>query len=58
MLVTWLPVYYPSQLEKDDPKLYANNVRRLMASEGNLILSDIGLAEKRIYLATLNEDTT
>ncbi|KAG4158536.1 hypothetical protein ERO13_D02G124900v2 [Gossypium hirsutum] len=25
---------------------------------GNLILSDIGLAEKRIYLATLNEDTT
>ncbi|XP_052487421.1 lysophospholipid acyltransferase LPEAT1 isoform X2 [Gossypium raimondii] len=55
MEVTWLPVYYPSQLEKDDPKLYANNVRRLMASEGNLILSDIGLAEKRIYLATLNE---
>ncbi|KAA3453620.1 lysophospholipid acyltransferase LPEAT1-like isoform X1 [Gossypium australe] len=54
MEVTWLPVYYPSQLEKDDPKLYANNVRRLMASEGNLILSDIGLAEKRIYLATLN----
>ncbi|KAG8493657.1 hypothetical protein CXB51_011014 [Gossypium anomalum] len=54
MEVTWLPVYYPSQLEKDDPKLCANNVRRLMASEGNLILSDIGLAEKRIYLATLN----
>ncbi|KAK5832504.1 hypothetical protein PVK06_016306 [Gossypium arboreum] len=54
MEVTWLPVYYPLQLEKDDPKLYANNVRRLMASEGNLILSDIGLAEKRKYLATLN----
>ncbi|XWS24330.1 hypothetical protein CRYUN_Cryun28dG0092200 [Craigia yunnanensis] len=54
MEVTWLPVYYPSQQEKDDPKLYANNVRRLMASEGNLILSDIGLAEKRIYHAALN----
>ncbi|PSR99709.1 Lysophospholipid acyltransferase [Actinidia chinensis var. chinensis] len=52
--VTWLPVYYPSQQEKDDPKLYAGNVRRLMAREGNLILSDIGLAEKRIYHAVLN----
>ncbi|XLR32204.1 hypothetical protein HN51_052168 [Arachis hypogaea] len=49
-----LPVYYPSQQEKDDPKLYANNVRRLMATEGNLILADIGLAEKRIYHAALN----
>ncbi|XP_022144226.1 lysophospholipid acyltransferase LPEAT1 isoform X2 [Momordica charantia] len=49
-----LPVYIPSQEEKDDPKLYANNVRRLMAKEGNLLLSDIGLAEKRVYLAALN----
>ncbi|XWS25728.1 hypothetical protein CRYUN_Cryun27aG0092600 [Craigia yunnanensis] len=54
MEVTRFPVYYPSQQEKDDPKLYANNVRRLMASEGNLILSDIGLPEKRIYHAALN----
>ncbi|GAB4852051.1 Lysophospholipid acyltransferase lpeat1 [Ancistrocladus abbreviatus] len=52
--VAKLPVYYPSKEEKDDPKLYANNVRRLMASEGNLILSDVGLAEKRIYHAALN----
>ncbi|GLT58062.1 hypothetical protein SLA2020_309870 [Shorea laevis] len=49
-----LPVYHPSQEQKDDPKLYATNVRRLMGREGNLILSDIGLAEKRIYLAALN----
>ncbi|CBI31284.3 unnamed protein product, partial [Vitis vinifera] len=35
-------------------KLYANNVQKLMASEGNMILSDIGLAEKRINHATLN----
>ncbi|KAK4276607.1 hypothetical protein QN277_014737 [Acacia crassicarpa] len=54
MEVKKLPVYYPSQQEKDDPKLYANNVRRLMASEGDLILSDIGLAEKRIYHAALD----
>ncbi|XP_037495302.1 lysophospholipid acyltransferase LPEAT1 isoform X2 [Jatropha curcas] len=54
MEVTRLPVYYPSQEEKDDPKVYANNVRRLMAREGNLIMSDIGLAEKRVYHAALN----
>ncbi|KAL8145066.1 lysophospholipid acyltransferase LPEAT1-like isoform X1 [Apium graveolens] len=52
--VTRLPVYYPSQQEKDDPKLYANNVRKLMAHEGNLKLADIGLAEKREYHAALN----
>ncbi|XP_059638377.1 lysophospholipid acyltransferase LPEAT1 isoform X2 [Cornus florida] len=52
--VKQLPVYHPSQQEKDDPKLYADNVRKLMACEGNLILSDIGLAEKRIYHAALN----
>lgn len=52
--VTRLPVYYPSQEEKDDPKLYAHNVRKLMASEGGLTMSDIGLAEKRIYHAALN----
>ncbi|CAA7039378.1 unnamed protein product [Microthlaspi erraticum] len=52
--VVRLPVYYPTQEEKDDPKLYASNVRRLMATEGNLILSDLGLGDKRIYHATLN----
>ncbi|CAK7347687.1 unnamed protein product [Dovyalis caffra] len=54
MEAIWLPVYYPSQEEKDDPKLYASNVRQLMAREGNLKMSDIGLAEKRIYHAALN----
>ncbi|XP_043713187.1 lysophospholipid acyltransferase LPEAT1-like isoform X3 [Telopea speciosissima] len=52
--VTKLPVYYPSEQEKEDPILYANNVRKLMACEGNLVMSDIGLAEKRIYHAALN----
>ncbi|KAJ4802091.1 Lysophosphatidylcholine acyltransferase 1 [Rhynchospora pubera] len=49
-----LPVYYPSEEEKEDPRLYANNVRKLMATEGNLILSEIGLSEKRVYHAALN----
>ncbi|KAG6491327.1 hypothetical protein ZIOFF_052665 [Zingiber officinale] len=52
--VIHLPVYYPSDQEKEDPKLYASNVRKLMTTEGNLTLSDIGLAEKRIYHAVLN----
>ncbi|XP_020250148.1 lysophospholipid acyltransferase LPEAT1 [Asparagus officinalis] len=52
--VTRLPVYYPSEQEKEDPKLYACNVRKFMADEGNLILSDIGLPEKRVYHAALN----
>ncbi|XP_065848094.1 lysophospholipid acyltransferase LPEAT1 isoform X2 [Euphorbia lathyris] len=54
MEVTRLPIYYPSQAEKDNPKLYATNVRRLMAQEGDMIMSDIGLAEKRVYHAALN----
>ncbi|KAL3514610.1 hypothetical protein ACH5RR_027327 [Cinchona calisaya] len=51
--VTKLPVYYPTQ-QQDDPKLYAENVGRLMAHEGGLVISDIGLAEKRVYHAALN----
>jgi hypothetical protein len=27
----YLPVYTPSQEEKDDPNLYADNVQKLMA---------------------------
>ncbi|KAI4366388.1 hypothetical protein MLD38_022272 [Melastoma candidum] len=54
MEVTYLPVYCPSQEEKDDAKLYASNVRRLMAMEGDFIMSDIGLPEKRVYHNALN----
>lgn len=51
--VVRLPVYRPTQKECSDPKLYANNVRRLMAAEGNFTLSDIGLYEKRIFHCAL-----
>lgn len=33
MEVIRLPVYYPSPEEMKDPKLYANNLRSLMAAE-------------------------
>ncbi|PIN12467.1 putative phosphate acyltransferase, contains PlsC domain [Handroanthus impetiginosus] len=52
--VTHLSVYHPSEQEKENPKLYAENVRQLMAREGKLTLSEIGLAEKRVYHAALN----
>ncbi|CAM0881068.1 unnamed protein product [Alopecurus aequalis] len=54
MEVVRLPVYYPSEQEKEDPRVYANNVRKLLAAEGNLVLSNLGLAEKRVYHAALN----
>jgi hypothetical protein len=47
--VVRLPVYRPTEKECADPKLYANNVRTLMAAEGNLTMSDIGLYEKRVF---------
>ncbi|KAL8230860.1 hypothetical protein R6Q57_000638 [Mikania cordata] len=50
-----LPLYYPSQEEKENPKLYAENVRRLMAREGDLKMSDIGLPEKRVYHAAIHD---
>ncbi|OWM74502.1 lysophospholipid acyltransferase LPEAT1-like [Punica granatum] len=58
MEVTRLPVYYPSTEEMSDPKLYAYNLRRLMADEGNLKLSDVGLPEKRAYLSALLGNST
>lgn len=29
--IEFLPVYTPSEIERRDPKLYAHNVRQLMA---------------------------
>lgn len=37
--VVRLPVYRPTEKECSDPKLYANNVRRLMAAEVRQLLS-------------------
>ncbi|CAL8326318.1 unnamed protein product [Lota lota] len=38
--IEYLPVYTPSQEEKDDPNLYANNVQKLMARSLGLPATD------------------
>ena len=40
-----LPVYLPSPHEKEDPKLYASNVRKLMAAHYKLPTFDITFEE-------------
>jgi len=36
----YLPPYVPNQLEKDDPKLFASNVRAVMAKQLNIPVTD------------------
>ena len=43
--IEFLPVYYPSTQEKKDPKLYASNVRRLMATYNNMDTCDMAFEE-------------
>ncbi|XP_065084772.1 lysophosphatidylcholine acyltransferase isoform X2 [Ochlerotatus camptorhynchus] len=38
--IEFMPVYHPSEEEKKDPKLYARNVRNLMARELGIPVSD------------------
>eukprot|EP00897_Mesotaenium_endlicherianum_P010213 jgi/Mesen1/921/ME000117S00077 len=52
-----LPVYYPSARERQDPKLFALNVRQLMADSGVLPLSSSTLVEKRAYHAVLRSSS-
>eukprot|EP01096_Ripella_sp_DP13-Kostka_P007782 TRINITY_DN2865_c0_g1_i1.p1 TRINITY_DN2865_c0_g1~~TRINITY_DN2865_c0_g1_i1.p1 ORF type:complete len:335 (+),score=129.20 TRINITY_DN2865_c0_g1_i1:36-1007(+) len=51
--VIYLDVYVPNEEEKKDPALYAENVRRLMAKELGVPLSDSSYDEKREYLALI-----
>ncbi|XP_025075510.1 lysophosphatidylcholine acyltransferase [Pogonomyrmex barbatus] len=46
--IEFLPVYNPSEAEKLDPKLYANNVRRLMAEALKIPVSDYTYDDCRI----------
>ncbi|CAL8468772.1 g8313 [Coccomyxa elongata] len=48
-----LPIYYPSDEEKADPKLYAANVREMMLREGGFKPSESSLVESRAYIALL-----
>lgn len=38
--IEFMPVYHPNDEEKKDPKLYARNVRNLMAQELGIPISD------------------
>ncbi|KAL2725656.1 lysophosphatidylcholine acyltransferase isoform X1 [Vespula squamosa] len=46
--IEFLPVYKPSEAEKTDPKLYANNVRRVMAEALKIPVSDYTYDDCRI----------
>ncbi|XP_015186885.1 PREDICTED: 1-acylglycerophosphocholine O-acyltransferase 1 isoform X2 [Polistes dominula] len=46
--IEFLPVYKPSEAEKTDPKLYANNVRRIMAEALKIPVSDYTYDDCRI----------
>ncbi|KOX77452.1 1-acylglycerophosphocholine O-acyltransferase 1 [Melipona quadrifasciata] len=46
--IEFLPVYKPSEAEKTDPKLYASNVRRLMAEALQIPVSDYTYDDCRI----------
>ncbi|XP_066591499.1 lysophosphatidylcholine acyltransferase isoform X1 [Prorops nasuta] len=46
--IEFLPVYKPNEAEKTDPKLYANNVRRLMAEALKIPVSDYTYDDCRI----------
>jgi 1-acyl-sn-glycerol-3-phosphate acyltransferase len=46
---TLLPIYYPNEVEKKDPTLYANNVRKVMQKELNCSLSESSYQDKLEY---------
>ena len=47
--VHWLPVYYPNEAEKKDPKLYAENVRTQLSSALNIPKVDATWQDKVDY---------
>lgn len=44
----YLPVYYPNDEEKQNPELYANNVRLVMAKYLNIPISDYSFEDIRL----------
>ncbi|KAM8883570.1 lysophosphatidylcholine acyltransferase 1 [Synchiropus picturatus] len=49
--IEFLPVYTPSEAEKENPSLFANNVRKVMAKALELPLIEISLEDRDICLA-------
>mmetsp|Transcript_8663 Transcript_8663/g.9653 ORF Transcript_8663/g.9653 Transcript_8663/m.9653 type:complete len:258 (+) Transcript_8663:3-776(+) len=53
--ITYLPVYYPSEEEKNDPKLYAANVQKLINEALGVTTIQASYKDKREYLKMLKE---
>ena len=51
--IEFLPVYYPSPAEQKDPKLYASNVRDLMAADLKIPTSEMTFEEVKSRYAKL-----
>uniref|UniRef100_A0A8D3E350 Lysophosphatidylcholine acyltransferase 1 n=1 Tax=Scophthalmus maximus TaxID=52904 RepID=A0A8D3E350_SCOMX len=51
MEIEYLPIYTPSDEEKENPALFANNVRRLMAKALELPLTDLSFDDREISLS-------
>ena len=49
----FMPVYYPNTDEQKDPKLYAANVRNLMASSLKIPTSEMTFEEVKLRYAQL-----
>ncbi|XP_036949563.1 lysophosphatidylcholine acyltransferase 1 [Acanthopagrus latus] len=51
MEIEYLPIYTPSDEEKQNPALFANNVRKLMAKALELPLTDLSFDDREISLS-------
>ena len=51
--IEFLPVYYPSPAEQKDPKLYASNVRDIMAADLKIPTSEMTFEEVKSRYAKL-----
>uniref|UniRef100_A0A7N8YE66 Lysophosphatidylcholine acyltransferase 1 n=1 Tax=Mastacembelus armatus TaxID=205130 RepID=A0A7N8YE66_9TELE len=51
MEIEYLPIYTPSNEEKENPALFANNVRKLMARALELPLTDLSFDDRDICLS-------
>ncbi|XP_047238958.1 lysophosphatidylcholine acyltransferase 1 isoform X2 [Girardinichthys multiradiatus] len=49
--IEFLPVYYPSMKERENPALFASNVRKLMAKALDVPLTDLSFDDREIILS-------
>ncbi|XP_015244387.1 PREDICTED: lysophosphatidylcholine acyltransferase 1 [Cyprinodon variegatus] len=49
--IEYLPIYYPSVMERENPALFASNVRRLMAKALEVPLTDLSFDDREIILS-------